>query len=328
MSSVSFGVTSRTFEYSHTVGRRLFSGSGFRHPMDLALSQDDLIYVANRSTQQAPEGVRITVCTAGEEFITEFSEFGEDAGKMIGPVSIALDGNDNVYVADQWLNRISIFDKHGIFLDSWGREGSGPGEMDQPFGIAFDKNYDLYVVDSRNHRIQKFTKDGKFLDEWGGLGNKPGQFNLPWGICLDTQGDIYVADWRNDRIQKFKYSGEYLGEFGSSGNGTGQYLRPAGVAVDKHGDIYVADWGNHRVQVFTRHGRHITTLTGDATLSKWGALSLNANPDMAKQRSLVRDFEPERQFWNPVAVRIDPQGRVLVADCMQHRIQVYQKGNY
>ena len=328
MSSVTFGVVTRSFHYSHTVGRRLFFGTGFRHPMDLALSQDNLIYVPNRSTQFAPQGVRINVITVEEELIQEFSAYGDGDGKMIGPVSIALDGDGNVYVSDQWLNRISIFDKHGTFLAKWGEEGSGKGQLDQPFGIAFDKDYNLFVVDGRNHRVQKFTKDGNLLDMWGEPGNGPGQFNLPWGITVDENGDVYVADWRNDRIQKLTAAGEYLGEIGSSGSGTGQFYRPAGVAVDKHGDIYVADWGNHRVQVFTPDGRHITTFTGDATLSKWGALSLDANPDMAKQRKLVRDFESEKQFWNPVAVRIDPQGRVLVADCMQHRIQVYQKEDY
>ncbi len=329
MTSVSFGVTSRHYHYSHTIGRRTFFGEGFRHPMDLAIDKDGVVYAPNRATQQAADkGIRVTMFTLDEEYIGQFSEFGEDDGQMVGPISIALDGQENVYVADNWLNRISIFDNKREFLAKWGEGGSGDGQLDQPFGIAFDSDYNLYVVDSHNNRIQKFTKDGKFLDKWGEAGDGPGQFNLPWGITVDDNGDVYVADWRNDRIQKFTAAGEYLAEFGSSGQDVGQFYRPSGVAVDKEGDIYVADWGNHRVQVLTPEGRHITTFTGDATLSKWGKMSLDANPDMTRQRKLVRDFKQEREFWNPVAIRIDPTGRVLVADCQQHRIQIYQKEGY
>ena len=325
MTSVFFGVTTKSFHYSHTIGRMTFFGEGFRHPMDMATRSDGVMYVPSRSTQLSPEGVRVTVFTVDEEYITQFGDYGEGNGQMMGPVSIALDGDEKVYVSDQWLNRITVFDRDGDFLSRWGDEGTGEGQLNQPFGIAFDSSYDLYVVDSHNNRIQKFTKDGKFLHSWGEAGNGPGQFNLPWGIAVDPNGDVYVADWRNDRIQKFTAGGEYLAEFGSSGQGVGQFNRPSGVAVDKEGDIYVADWGNNRVQVLTTDGRHVTTFTGDATLSKWAHLTVNANPDTARQRRLIKNFESERQFWNPVAVHIDPEGRVLIADCMQHRIQVYQK---
>ena len=327
MSLVFFGVTDKTYHYSHTIGRATSFSSGFRHPMDLAIGSDR-VYVPNLSTQSGRGGVRVTMFTLDEEYLDQFSEFGEGDGQMMGPVSITLDAEENVYISDQWLNRISVFDKKGTFLAKWGAEGTGDGQLDQPFGIAFDADYNLYVVDSRNNRIQKFTKDGEFLEKWGEAGSGPGQFNLPWGIAVDHNGDVYVADWRNDRIQKFTAEGEYLAEFGSSGQGVGQFHRPAGVAVDKEGDIYVADWGNDRVQVLTADGRHITTLTGDATLSKWGQLTVDASPDISLQRRLVSNPEPERRFWNPVAAEIDSVGRVLIADCMQHRIQVYQKDNY
>ena len=325
MTSVLFGVKDRAFQYSHTIGRFTFFGGGFRHPMDIAIGKDGVMYVPNRSRQDVPEGVRVTLFTLDEEYLSQFGTFGEADGEFVWPVSIALDRDENVYVADQWLNRISIFDKSGEFLDKWGVGGSGDGQLNQPFGMAFDSENDLHVVDSRNSRVQKFTKDGRFLAKWGEYGSGPCQFNLPWGIAIDQEDNIYVADWNNHRIQKLTPDGEYLAEFGSHGTGVGEFHCPSGVAVDRDGDIYVADWGNHRVQAFTPDGRHITTLTGDGTISKWGELTLAASPDKAWQRKLVRNLEPERQFWNPVAVRVDSQNRLLVADCMRHRIQVYQK---
>jgi DNA-binding beta-propeller fold protein YncE len=105
----------------------------------------------------------------------------------------------------------------------------------------------------------------------------------------------------------------------------GQFNRPAGVCVDRDGDIYVADWLNNRVQVLTPEGRFISEFTGDAGLSKWGIDKIKSNPDMIRQRNGVRDFTPERVLWAPCAVKVDSNGRVIIADTTRHRFQVYQK---
>ena len=329
MSVVFFGVSTRTYHYDRTIGKGEFGGAGFRQPMDLALGRDGRIYVVNRSHEYRQGGVRVTMLTLDEEYIGEFSQLGEGDGDLYWPVSIALDSDQNVYISDDWLTRISVFDKDGEFLHKWGVPGSGDGELNKPSGIKFDKEDNLYVVDSGNNRVQKLTKDGTFLAKWGEAGSDEGQFNLPWGLAFDNSGDVYVADWNNHRIQKFTSDGEWLAEFGSFGDRKGEFNRPTGVAVDKDGDIYVADWGNDRVQVLTPDGRHITTFTGDAGLSKWGADKLNANPDMAKQRDLMmRDMSPERNFWRPKSLAIDDEGRIIIIDSDRNRFQVYQKDNY
>ena len=328
MSSVFFGISTRSFHYDRTIGRGEFSGPGFRSPVDIALGADGRIYVPNRSWEYRTDGVRVTMLTLDEEYIGEFSRFGEEDGQLFWPSSIALDSRQNVYVADDWLHRVSVFDKDGVFLNKWGAAGSGDGQLDKPSGMGFDAEDNLYLVDSGNNRVQKVTKEGKFLAKWGSAGTGESQFNLPWGLTIDTRGDVYVADWRNDRIQKFSADGRFLAEFGSSGDGVGQFHRPTDVAVDKEGDIYVTDWGNNRVQVLTPEGRHITTLTGDAGISKWGQEKLNSNPDMIRQRALMRDLEPERRMWGPKALTIDDAGRIIIVDSNRGRLQVYQKDNY
>ena len=69
----------------------------------------------------------------------EFGSGGEGDGQFTWPTSIALDGDGNVYVADEWLNRISIFDKDGTFLSKWGKPGSGDGELNKPAGLAISQ---------------------------------------------------------------------------------------------------------------------------------------------------------------------------------------------
>jgi DNA-binding beta-propeller fold protein YncE len=306
----------------------------------LALGEGGTLYAANRGWEQVQNvpynktqlGTRVGKFTIGpepgsEEFVADFSRPGDGPGELIWPAGIALDSQERVYVTDEWLNRISVFDKDGNFLRQWGAAGSDEGEFDGPSGIAIDPQDVLYIVDSRNHRVQKFTKEGLFLTTWGSLGSGEGQFNAPWGITIDQQGHVYVADHKNHRVQKFTADGKFVSQFGRYGTGKGQLNRPSGVAVDPDGDIYVCDWANHRVQVFDPDGKIVTSLHGDAQeLSKWAKMTLAASPDAMKRRREVRSLEREWRFSFPTAVVFDAKhGRVIVSDTQRNRLQIYNK---
>jgi DNA-binding beta-propeller fold protein YncE len=320
-------------QYSHTIGRAEFSGPGFRVPVGVARGAGDRLYVLSRSYEARPDGKRVTICTVGEEYVAEFgrgisaeeANTGAPDGTFMWPTSIALDKAGNVYVSDEWLNRISIFTKDGDWIGKWGTPGAGDGEINRPSGLAFDQDDNLYVVDSLNNRIQKFTKEGKFLARWGTAGSGDGAFNMPWGIDVDSEGHVYVTDWRNDRVQKFTAEGRFMMQFGTSGTGDGEFNRPTGIAVDKDGVIYVADTNNERLQVFSADGSFITKLTGDATVSRWGKEKLDANAEMWQQRQRAFGLEREKLFWGPVAVEVDDENRLFVAETARHRIQVYHK---
>ena len=320
-------------QYSHTIGRAEFSGPGFRAPVGVARGEDDQLYVLSRSYEARPDGKRVTLCTVGEDYITEFgrgvstSQAHADAadGAFMWPTAIALDRAGNVYVSDEWYHRISIFTKDGNWIGKWGTPGDGDGELNRPSGLAFDRDDHLYLVDSQNHRVQKFDKDGTFLAKWGTVGNGEGEFNMPWGIAIDTAGDVYVTDWRNDRVQKFTATGHFLMSFGTSGAGEGEFNRPTGIAVDQDGVIYVADWRNERLQVFDADGSFIMQLAGEATISKWGKEKLDANAEMWQQRARAQELEREKLFWGPIAVAVDAENRIFVAETARSRIQVYRK---
>ena len=330
-------VQGATFRYSHTIGRGEEAGTGFKNPVSVARGEGDLMYVVSRAYDYRSDSKRITVCTVGEDYIGEIGNAGRlggemmdsgesDApGSMVWPTSVALDKTGNVYVSDEWLNRIAMFSSDGEWLGAWGTQGDAHGEVDQPAGIAFDSEDNLYVVDTGNNRIQKFTKDGQFLAKWGQEGSGDGEFDMPWGIGLDADNNVYIADWRNDRIQKFAPDGSFLMAFGESGSEDGQFNRPADVAVDKEGLIYVADWRNDRVQVFDAEGRFITEIIGDATLSKWGITKLDANPDMKMQRDIAQGLEREKFLRGPMGVVVDDQDQVFIVDSQRNRIQIYRK---
>jgi len=64
-----------------------------------------------------------------EEFIGDFSKGGDAAGQLIWPAGMDLDSRGNVYVTDEWLNRVSVFDSQGNFQKTWGTEGAEDGEF-------------------------------------------------------------------------------------------------------------------------------------------------------------------------------------------------------
>jgi len=324
-----------TLQYDHTIGRAEFSGPGFRNPVAMARGEEDTMYVVSRSYEYRPDGKRITICTVDEDYIGEFArgvtdvgegEASSDDGAIIWPTAIALNSQGQVYVADEALDRISIYTGDGEYLDKWERPGTGDGQWDKPSGLAFDKEDNLYLVDSGNSRIQKFSPDGQFLAKWGSKGSGDGQFDLPWGIEIDQSQDVYIADWRNDRIQKFSPDGQFLLKFGATGTGDGEFNRPTGVAVDNDGDIYVTDWNNNRLQVFDSEGHYLTQTTGEATLSKWGTNKLDGgNPEMWEERKIAQSLDREKDFWGPIAVEVDDDGRIFVVESARSRIQIFRK---
>ena len=324
-------VRGRRFTYSHTIGNAAI----FCYPVHMSLDVDNNLYVVNRG-HDGDWVFGINKITVDEDEIGKFGGEGETDGRFVWPTAIAVDSTGLAYVADEWLNRISVFDttvefngadiEEKNFLRKWGVVGSEPGQLGAPAGLALDANEDLYITEQGNHRVSKFTRDGEFLMTFGGPGSDPGEFSKPWGITVDEQGSIYVADWGNDRIQKFTPQGEFLRVIGEPGKGPGKLHRPSDVAVDADGDVYVTDWGQDKVEVYDADGRHLTTFYGDsADLSPRGVEYLRLNVADNEKRRLVTNFEPEYRFTLPTGVEVDGEGRIFVVDNIRFRLQVYRK---
>ena len=325
-------------KYLDTVGFGAdIGGRGFHLPVDISVRADGRVYVINRSPMHRL-GIRVGICDLLHGWYGEFGSDGKADGQFTGPAAITHDSNDRIYVADEELNRITVFNADGEFESKWGELGTEPGQINGPSALKVTSDGNLLLVDHLNNRIQKMTLDGQYLSHWGSKGIAEGQFNLPWGIDTDNDENVYVADWRNDRIQRFSEDGKFIDMYGSSGSDDGLFNRPSDVAVDQDGFIYIADWGNQRVQVFDHHWNFHASLRGQATVSPWAQEYLEANADELDARSrfdpyIEVDTDDEHEisarveayFWDPIAVEIDPEGRLVVADSLRHRLQIYQR---
>ena len=311
-----YGLLRAGFPYLKSLGMRRLTN----FPIDIALGAEGWMYVLCRQDGTA----LVRKYSFEDEDGGNFGDVGDDEGKLQWPVSIIADSEENLFISDEALNRISCFSSDGEFISSFGEYGAEKGQLDRPAGLAFDAEENVYVVDSKNHRLQKFTKNGELILGWGSHGDGEGQFDLPWGITVDEIGDVYVADWRNDRVQKFTPDGDFIMEFGQSGAGDGEFNRPTDVTVDSDGDIYVCDRGNNRVQLFNEEAGYVDKFVGDATLSQVAReyMMTNASPNRIRDMAVL---EPQKLLRQPRSIAVDPEGHLFITDTGSYRIQVYQK---
>ena len=184
------------------------SGSYFNSPMDFAINSEDKFYVAVNST----EGKNIKVFSpTGAALPTEsFSngDFGTGMNNFKGPVGLAFDSNDNLYVADHYIGSSSTSDpsrikvyyningsyKNSQFLEFTSVEDT---PLIFPFRIAVNNEGQIFVSDQGSDgkgRVLVIEIDGgtpKLVDVLAGAQDNIG---APGDIVIDQLGYIYIAD--------------------------------------------------------------------------------------------------------------------------------------
>lgn len=147
---------------------------------------------------------RIQKLAPDGQFVLQWGGHGSAPGQFIRPQSLALDEQENLWVADACNHRIQVFDRQGRLLRLWGREGSGLGELYYPYDLALGPDDTVYVVEWGNDRVQKFTREGRPLGIWGARGRAEGQLANPWAVVRDSQGRLHVLDTDNHRVQTIR----------------------------------------------------------------------------------------------------------------------------
>lgn len=136
------------------------------------------------------------------------------------PRGLAIDANDNLYVADSGNNSIRKIDSNGnvTTLAGSGVLGfiDGPGDQARfrvPTGVEVDANGVVYVVDQNNHSIRRVDANGKVSTMAGDgiFGNTDGvgaaaRFGTPEGIAIGANGDLFITDLNNSIIRKIVIS--------------------------------------------------------------------------------------------------------------------------
>ncbi len=285
-----------TFAGSGSVG--FVNGTGtsaqFNQPQAIAIDSGNNVFVGDTNNNVirkiTPAGVVTTF--AGSSSGTAGSSDGTGTGARFNQLQgLAIDGSDNIWVADSNNNTIrKVTPAAGVstFAGS-GAAGSANGtgtgaQFNWPQGVVVDPSGNVYVADSSNNMIRKITPAGVVTTMAGsgtagaldGL-STAAQLNGPRGVALDGSGMLYVADSGNNLIRTVDPSG-YVATVAGSGaageaDGTGAtatFNFPNDVEIGGDGKIYVADNVGNKV-------RRIAPVSGDAQVS-WTAPAANGGP--------------------------------------------------
>ena len=211
------------------------------------------------------------------------------ASRLQIPVSVAVDGAGNLYIADSSNFRVRRVDAQGTIttIAGTGERGySGDGgpaveaELGSISDVAVDGAGNLYIADTQNNRIRRVDASGTIttvagteVQGYGGDGGPAVEawLNRPAGVAVDSAGNLYIGDIENNRIRRVDASGTITtvagtGVRGYSGDGgpavEAQLFFPADVAVDSAGNLYISSGLGRRVRRVDAATGTITTIAG------------------------------------------------------------------
>ena len=232
------------------LGEIILAITNVQRPWGVAVTQSGELVVSEY------DGNCISIFSRSGSKIRSFGTFGNGAGQFGCPCGVAVDEDNNIYVADSHNYRIQKFTWSGQFLTSIGKEAL---HSSMPIGLAFNPvNKKIYTVDAK-YTVTILNSDLNFNGSFGSYGISKGQFSKPYGIACDSAGKVYVTDSENHRVQMFTTDGHVLKVFGKCGTSGGHLKKPIGIAVNRDGNIYVSEEENRRVSVFNANGDFVTS---------------------------------------------------------------------
>ncbi len=94
-------------------------------------------------------------------------EHGPEDAYLFGNVEDLTADEERIYVLDESVPTVRIFDRQGNHLFDIGRRGSGPGELQAPRRIALEPGTGrLFVRDDPSSRINIYDRTGRPVDHW------------------------------------------------------------------------------------------------------------------------------------------------------------------
>ena len=294
-------------EYLTQFGAKGTGAREFKFPFGIAINPSSgNMYVSDYENYRVQEfsssgtfirmfGYGVTNGKSEFEICTEKCQAGlkgsGNSGQFGSPVGVAIDSSGNVWVADEFNNRLEEFAENGTFLKQFGTKGTEAGQIKQPVGLAYNQG-NLYVTEAGNQRVQEFTTAGVYVTKFGSEGTGKGQFKVPYAIAAGpSTHDLYVTDRENNRVEVFTAAGVFLSSFGSKGKGNAQMELPTGVVANSSETLYVSDHNNKRVDVWAGLSSRATKYAYDAN----GNLETRTDPSGNKTKyTYDADNEPTK----------------------------------
>jgi len=229
---------------------------------------------------------------------TSFTILGGGGRRLRLPTGVAVDAEDNIYIADSERGMLLVYDREGRFVRYIGSV-HGENWYQQPTGIAIDRNAGrLFVIDTPRNLVFMLDLQGVVLRRLGrgrdGIGAI--EFDHPAQIALHGQ-EVFVLDAGGSRIQIVNQDGDLVGGIRLPKEGA-RHRNTGGLAVDRDGNIYVSDVAESVIRIYNRGG--------------------------GLPVSFGRKGSRAGEFSSPTGLWIDEDSRIYVADTDNVRVQLFQ----
>jgi sugar lactone lactonase YvrE len=306
------------------------TGAEFSEPAGVSVDAGGNVYVSDQGNGSmrviTPSGAVTTLAgTSGQGF----ADGTGAAARLYYPEDLAIDGNGNLYVADEENCTIRKVTPAGVVTTIAGTpgyigsaDGTGPAaQFYYPYGVALDGNGNLFITDQGNQTIRKLVLSTGAVTTIAGSPGVQGSTNgtgsaalfyFPAGIAADSNDNLYVSEQRNFDIRMITSAGVVTTLAGTPGaighqDGTGPaagFDAPAGVLLDGKGNLFVADLANATIRKIVISTGVVTTFAGIPTIQ--GDLDGPA---------------ASAQFGGPSGMALDASGNMYVADWKNNTIR-------
>lgn len=238
------------------------------------------------------------------------------SGNLTWPLTVAVDANDNLYIADYFAFKVRKVDAATQIISTaagTGNEGrSGDGgpaksaNLDHPSSVALDASGNLFISDQYNNKVRKVNSGGTISTYMGtgktclcGDGGPAinGSMWNPLEVATDPSGNVFVGGGNANVVQRINATTGIWGTVagnpkkplvggfaGDGGLATMATLANFGLWVDGSNNLYIADEGNNRIRTV-----HLTpSLMLSTAPLNFGNVPLNtaSNPKVVKMQSI------------------------------------------
>jgi hypothetical protein len=266
------------------------------------------------------------------------------SAEINNPNGVAVDGAGNLYIADDFNQRIrKVTAATGIITTVAGNgtqctTSATTGCLDggaatsaklyTPSGVAVDGAGNFYIADENDMLIRKVTAATGIITTVAGNGSfgysgdngaaTSAKLQNPTGVAVDSAGNLYIADEYNHRIRKVTagtgiittVAGTSTGGYVTAQDGgaatSAELYYPNGIAVDGAGNLYIADSSNNRIRKVTAVTGIITTVAGNGTGGYSGDTGAATSAEL----------------HYPTGCVVDGAGNLYIADTDNHRIRM------
>lgn len=306
----------------------------FFTPKALVVDSKGNIFVADTNNHLirkiTPDG---TVTTFAGSGVQGSANGNGTSAEFRFPSGIAIDSQDNLYIADtenHTIRKINIQGTVSTIMGQANESGNVDGgliraRLKLPQGIIVLSDNALYIADTGNHIIRKLDRKGALwnLQTIAGGGKFGWQdatnglqalFDTPVGLATDGTA-LYVADSANHRIRRILLSTTNVSTVAGDGTKgfkddkplTGQLHSPSGIVFAQNKQFYIADTFNTRIRKLK-----LTLIKKDLSTVA-GTFNQGHKDGPASQA----------QFDFPQGIAIGKQGQLYIADTDNHRIRVF-----